>query len=154
MFFLAMLGALTVAAPLTAGSGKPEVVLQVLVQDTELTDPTKVVRLQLENPPEVVNFSRLPVVSQKYLWNVHAQPDGSVVVQFDSIGADALEVATRINMGKIMVVVFRADGDEDGRVLLAAVIDSPLTGGRLRLHGLTASDIKKIQSFITRRRAT
>ncbi|MDR1191862.1 MAG: hypothetical protein LBK60_09425 [Verrucomicrobiales bacterium] len=144
---------LTTAAALAGGS-KPPIDLQVLIQNNEIIEPTKIIQLPLDNPPEMVNFDRIAIVSYKYLWDLQVLADGAVVVQFDNIGTNALEAATRTGMGKILAVLFRTDVDESSRILLAAVIDKPLTSGKLRLEGLTPQEVKKIQQFIAKRRET
>ena len=142
-----MLGALTVTGPLMAGGSKPEILLSVIMQNNETAEMSKTVPLELNDPPELVHFSVLPIVTQNYLWDATLLENGAVMVQFDPGGTTALEAATRLNMGKIIAVLF------NGRILLSAVVDRPITNGRLLLRGITPEEFQKLQAFIKKRRA-
>jgi preprotein translocase subunit SecD len=144
---LVIIGAVWMQNALWAGADKPVVVLRLHLQNLDATDTAQVVPLPLRDPEQLIYVNKFAFLSEKYLHSARQLADGYVLVQFDNIGATALETTTSANLGKIMVVIF------NGRIILAAIIDQPLREGRLLLPGITPEEFKQLELLIKKQRS-
>ncbi|MDD5262447.1 MAG: hypothetical protein PHD76_11435 [Methylacidiphilales bacterium] len=124
-----------------AGSSKPGFVLRFYLQSTTQTGSNWTL-VEVPDPPQTIAIEKYGFLSEKYIDKATLLPDGTTLIQFDSIGVNVLNTTTSANIGKIMVVVC------NNRVIYAPVIDQPLTQGRIMLPGIQPEELKQLREYI------
>ena len=127
-----------------AGGSKPPIVLRFHLQTMSQTG-TNWTQVEVPDPPQMILVEKYSFLSEKYVTQATALPDGNTLIQFDSIGSNVLDTTTSSAPGKILVVICNS------RVVYAPVIDQPLRQGRIIVPGITPEELKALKLYITKR---
>lgn len=129
-----------------AGNDRPAVAFRVHVQVNQVGDIEQVVPVRLFDPDEEILISRFSYLSENDVDNIRRYGETGAILQFSITGRNKLEAITQRERGKIMVVFF------NGKVLLAAEIDQPISNGMLLIpEGLSDAELKAFELFIKKR---
>lgn len=132
-----------------AGGGKPKVALRIHLESSGALPSDKIVNVVLEKPHKTISITPIPELSELNVIEVEAysnMPD-SALITFNTRGIQVLNVATRTNRGKHLVVFI------NGRVVYAPLIDTTLPNGKLLIpNNVTEQELLELQKWAKRNR--
>ena len=128
-----------------AEGAKPPIVLRFYLQVMSQTG-SNWMQVEVPDPPQPILIEKYSFLSEKYVTEATALPDGNTMIQFDPIGTNVLDTTTSGSTGKILVVICNS------RVIYAPVIDQPLRQGRMIVPGITPEELKTLKEYIVKHR--